>query len=81
MNGKLPLLTEKPVTFGVISDVHQDIAHDAPERLTAFLKEAERRQVDFIIELGDFCFAKEENRSYQQYIFGTDNHKTICSIF
>ena len=24
---------------------------------------------------------KEENRSYQQYIFGTDNHKTICSIF
>ena len=64
MNGKLPLLAEKPVTFGVISDVHQDIAHDAPERLTAFLKEAERRQVDFIIELGDFCFAKEENRSF-----------------
>lgn len=54
----------KPVRFAIISDIHQDIAHDAEERLTAFLRAAEENQVDFIIELGDFCMVKEENRPF-----------------
>lgn len=54
----------KPVTFAVISDLHQDIAHDAEERLSTFLCAANDNQVDFIIELGDFCMPKEENKPF-----------------
>lgn len=54
----------KPVTFAVISDLHQDIAHDAEERLSTFLRVANDNQVDFIIELGDFCMPKEENQPF-----------------
>lgn len=54
----------KPVTFAVISDLHQDIAHDAEERLGTFLRAANDNQVDFIIELGDFCMPKEENKPF-----------------
>lgn len=49
------------ITFGVISDVHQDIMFDAEERLQSFLDEAKSKKVDFVIELGDFCQAKEAN--------------------
>lgn len=52
---------EKPTKFAIITDIHHDIAHDAPERLETFLKAAKENKVDFIIELGDFCFAKDEN--------------------
>lgn len=54
----------KPVTFAVVSDLHQDIAHDAEERLSTFLRAANDNQVDFIIELGDFCMPKEENKPF-----------------
>lgn len=54
----------KPVTFAVVSDLHQDIAHDAEERLGTFLRAANDNQVDFIIELGDFCMPKEENKPF-----------------
>lgn len=54
----------KPVTFAVVSDLHQDIAHDAEERLGTFLRAANDSQVDFIIELGDFCMPKEENKPF-----------------
>lgn len=54
----------KPVRFAIISDIHQDIAHDAEERLATFLHAAAENQVDFIIELGDFCMVKEENRPF-----------------
>lgn len=50
-----------PITFAVIADVHQDIIHDAPERLETFFRAAQDNKVDFIIELGDFCFKKDEN--------------------
>ena len=54
----------KRVTFAVVSDLHQDIAHDAEERLSTFLRAANDNQVDFIIELGDFCMPKEENKPF-----------------
>ena len=49
------------ISFAVIADVHQDIIHDAPERLKTFFKAAQDNKVDFVIELGDFCFQKDEN--------------------
>lgn len=54
----------KPVTFGIVSDLHQDIAHDADTRLKTFLHAANENQVDFIIGLGDFCMPKEENKPF-----------------
>lgn len=47
--------------FGIISDIHPDIMHDGDQRLKVFLKAAAKNKVNFIIELGDFCFAKESN--------------------
>lgn len=45
--------THNIVTFGIISDIHQDLQHDACGRLQCFLNEAEKRSPDFIIQLGD----------------------------
>lgn len=52
----------KSVKFAVISDIHNDIMHDGPKRLNVFLEDAIKNQVDFIIDLGDFCMVKEKNR-------------------
>ena len=54
----------KPFRLGIISDVHQDVIHDAPDRLKVFLAEAEKQKADAIIELGDFCIPKPANRAF-----------------
>jgi len=52
--------------FGVISDVHLVFHPDADARLTSFVEEMNRRKVDFIIQLGDFChgYAKEKREKF-----------------
>ena len=50
--------------LGIISDVHQDVIHDASDRLKVFLAEAEKQKADAIIEMGDFCIPKPENRTF-----------------
>ena len=52
------------ITFGVVADVHQDVMHDAGERLRAFARAAEKRKPDFNIQLGDFCRPYEHNREF-----------------
>lgn len=52
------------VRFGVISDVHQDIMMDAPERLAAFLAAMREADVDFIVQLGDFCIPDPRNEAF-----------------
>jgi calcineurin-like phosphoesterase family protein len=54
----------RTITFGVITDVHQDIMHDAPKRLDAFVQAARRRKADFIVELGDFCRPAPSNAAF-----------------
>ena len=44
----------KIVRFGICADVHKDVMHDADQRLQAFVTEMNEKDVDFIIELGDF---------------------------
>ena len=56
--------TAKPLKFGIITDVHKDLIPDADERLEKFIKEAVKRKVDFIIQLGDFCFAESKNLGF-----------------
>ncbi len=52
----------KNLNFGIVSDVHKDLMPDANERLETFINQAQERNVDFIIQMGDFCFG-ETNRS------------------
>jgi len=44
------------VKFGIFADLHVDIMHDPQWRLETFLEACRKEDVDFIIELGDFCY-------------------------
>lgn len=57
-------LKNKKLTFGIVTDVHKDLIPDADKRLETFIKKANERKVDFIIQLGDFCMAEEKNRDF-----------------
>lgn len=54
------------VRFGVITDVHQDVMHDAPERLKLFVDAMNEADVDFIIQLGDFCIPHPRNLEFME---------------
>jgi len=60
--------TDKPVTksvrFGICTDVHKDIMHDADERLSVFIEKAKTSDLDFIIQLGDFCRPYDYNLGF-----------------
>ncbi|WP_242091938.1 metallophosphoesterase family protein [Aestuariivivens sediminicola] len=56
--------TRKGVEFGLIADVHKDIMHDADYRLKAFIAAASKKDLDFILQLGDFCRPYDYNRSF-----------------
>ena len=47
---------ERKVKFGVFSDAHVDIMHDVEQRLEVFLETCRKEEVDFIVQLGDFCY-------------------------
>ncbi len=46
---------ERKVKFGVCSDLHAATIPGGEERVAAFLDACRKADVDFIIELGDFC--------------------------
>ena len=52
------------VRFGLIADVHQDIMHDAVERMHAFVGAMTKAQADFIMQLGDVCQTLPRNRAF-----------------
>ncbi len=54
----------KPLRFGIVADVHKDLMPDADARLEKFISEAIDRQVDFIIQMGDFCMADPRNQEF-----------------
>lgn len=60
----LALESDKSVTFGLIADVHKDVMHDADERLQDFINAANKRELDYIIQLGDFCRPYDYNKSF-----------------
>lgn len=55
---------KKTVKMGIISDIHQDIMHDSSHRLRAFTDETKKQDVDFIIDLGDFCHPIDKNEDF-----------------
>lgn len=52
------------VKFAIASDFHAQDVPDGKERLTAFIRAAEDENVDFIIELGDFCRLDSISKEY-----------------
>lgn len=52
------------VRFGLISDIHPDMLPDGLERVRAFVSAMEAAGVDFILQLGDFCWPAPRNRPY-----------------
>ncbi len=54
----------KVIRFGICADVHKDIMHDADQRLQVFINEMNQKDVDFIIELGDFMQPRDDNVSF-----------------
>ncbi|WP_339708548.1 metallophosphoesterase [uncultured Kriegella sp.] len=54
----------KELTFGIVTDVHKDLMPDADRRLETFITEAQERKVDFIIQMGDFCFSEKKNKGF-----------------
>jgi len=52
----------KKIKFGVCADLHVDIMHDGEERLKAFLDDCRKEDVDFVIQLGDFCYPDENKK-------------------
>ena len=50
------------IKFGVFADLHVDIMHDTQKRLEVFLDSCREADVDFIIQLGDFCYPDKDRK-------------------
>ncbi|MEX0289180.1 MAG: metallophosphoesterase [Flavobacteriaceae bacterium] len=62
----LSFTSKSRLRFGIIADVHKDLMPDANERLEAFIEEAMALELDFIVQLGDFCMADSGNKSFMK---------------
>jgi len=54
---------KKDILFGICADVHHGTRSDERWRVERFVKEAEERRADFIIQLGDFTSFSPEGQS------------------
>jgi predicted phosphodiesterase len=52
------------VRFGVMTDVHKDVMHDADHRLEVFISRMIQLRPDFVIQMGDFCIPIPENQGF-----------------
>lgn len=52
----------RPVRLGAIADLHQDIMHDGPARMRAFLERMRSDRPDALMQLGDFAYPAAKNR-------------------
>ena len=52
---------KKPIKLGMIADLHQDVMHDGPARLKAFLDAMKKESPDALVQLGDFAYPTKKN--------------------
>lgn len=57
-------------SFGICADLHTDFIHDGPERVKKFIKQCDRSDVDFYVQLGDFCTPGELRQDDNRAILG-----------
>lgn len=50
------------IKFAIFTDLHYDHIPDGRQRIENFITNARKADVDFVIELGDFCSPKDENQ-------------------
>ena len=50
------------IKFAIFSDLHYEHIPDGRQRIENFISKAIDAEVDFVIELGDFCNPKQENQ-------------------
>lgn len=55
---------KEKLTFGIVADVHHGLMYDTYQRMEKFIEAASERKVDFIVQLGDFCFAEAKARDF-----------------
>ncbi len=58
------VIKKESIEFGLIADVHKDVMHDGDERLQAFITSANKKNLDFILQLGDFCRPYDYNKPF-----------------
>ena len=63
---------KKPIKVGMIADLHQDVMHDGPARLKAFLDAMKEEKPDALIQLGDFAYPTKKNEAVTK-AFGNAN--------
>ena len=54
---------KKPIKLGMIADLHQDVMHDGPARLKAFLDAMKEEKPDALLQLGDFAYPSKKNEA------------------
>lgn len=69
-------LLNESVKIGIITDLHQDIMHDAPRRLQGFINHIKKDKPDAIVQLGDFAIPKPENKQVIE-AFNNAHHKAL----
>jgi 3',5'-cyclic AMP phosphodiesterase CpdA len=52
------------IRFGIMADIHQDFMYGAQDRLQQFIDRMNEEKVDFIVQLGDFCYPLPKNREF-----------------
>ena len=52
---------KSPIKLGLIADLHQDVMHDGPARLKAFLDAMNEEKPDALLQLGDFAYPSKKN--------------------
>jgi len=52
---------KSPIKLGMIADLHQDVMHDGPARLKAFLGAMKKEKPDALLQLGDFAYPSKKN--------------------
>ena len=65
------------VRFGVFADLHIDFIHDSRKRFDGFLSECRESEVDFCVQLGDFCPPNGVNTADKEYIIEQIKTSTI----
>jgi predicted phosphodiesterase len=58
------IFKNETINFGLIADIHKDVIHDADERLKAFLDASNKKDLDFIIQMGDFALPRKQNQPF-----------------
>lgn len=51
------------LSFGVCADLHHDLIKDGVERIEAFTQYMNTQKPNFVIQMGDFCSPKQENKT------------------